>query len=141
MRPRTLRLLERLARRQVDAAQRELAAVEGRRREVAAALVRERSARPAELAAARALPAETQVASGFWRGTRERESALDQMHTSLAARSDELRGVLTERLATQRRYAHVATAVERHLLAEQAKRELTAIEDAARARRWAAARR
>lgn len=140
MRPQMLRLLERLARREVDEAQRELAAVEGRRCDVAAALARERSARPAELAAARALPAEAQVASGFWRGTRERETALAQMHTSLAARSDELRGALTDRLATQRRYAHVVAAVERRLLAEQAKRELTAIEDADRARRWAAAR-
>jgi hypothetical protein len=140
MRPRTLRLLERLARREVDEAQRELAAVEGRRREVAAALARERSTRPAELAAARALPAETQVASGFWRGSRERETALDQLHTSLAVRSDELRGTLTDRLAAQWRYAHVAAVVERRRLAEQAQRELTALEDADRARRWAIAR-
>ncbi len=140
MRSRTLRLLERLARSEVDAAQRELAVVDGRRREIAAALVRERSTRPAELAAARGLPAEAQFASGFWRGTRERETALDQLHATVAARGDELRRTLTERLATQRRYELAAAAIERRLLAEQAQRELVGIEDADRARRRAARR-
>lgn len=141
MHPRTLRLLERLARREAEQVQRELAAVETQRREVEAALAGERTARPFELAVARELAAGTRVASGFWLGTRHRETALDRARTALATRADELRQTLSDGLATQRRYASCAEAMERRHHTEQAKRELAVIEEADHARRRAATRR